>query len=177
VLCHVTFDPSYIHDHFKFLVMASPILISAAALPTEETVFFQDSSFFKHHSLFDLPTADQISAAALPGLARSVSIFPSLSLAVKRVRLTECHRASIAEGQTLWALRKFLPEVSVPEVYGWRRDGRELFLFMELVEGETLHDRWMDLTEQDKTNICADLGSMVHALRRLKRLPGEEFIG
>lgn len=157
--------------------LGSPVLISTAMLPDEETVFFQDSSFFKHHMLSDLPTTDQIYAAALPGYARFVSIFPSLSLAVKRVRATSRHRASAAGGQTLWALRQFLPEVLVPEVYGWRRDGDELFLFMELIMGECLHDRWKDLTEQEKTQICAELGTMVRALRRLKRPPEEEFIG
>jgi thiamine kinase-like enzyme len=67
--------------------------------------------------------------------------------------------------------------VAVPEVYGWRRDGEGLFVFMELIEGETLLDRWEDLTEQEKTQISLELGSMVRALRRLKRPAGEEFIG
>ncbi|KAF8961080.1 kinase-like domain-containing protein, partial [Flammula alnicola] len=79
-----------------------------------------------------------------------------------------------AEGQTLWALRQFLPEVRVPEVYGWRREGVELFLFMELIEGETLMHRWKELTEQEKTAVCAELGPMVRALHRLKRPPEEE---
>jgi len=51
-------------------------------LPTEETIFFQETSFFEHHSISDLLTTDQISAAALPGYARFFSIFPTLSLAV-----------------------------------------------------------------------------------------------
>jgi len=87
-------------------------------LPTEETGFFQNSSFFflqePHPS--DLPTANEIYAAALLGYASSVSVFPSLSLAVKRIRVTSRHRTSAAEGQTLWALRQFVPEVRVPEV-------------------------------------------------------------
>jgi len=97
-----------------------PVLITPSVLPSEETVFFQDSSFFKHHTFSDFPSPDQIHAAALSGFARQVSIFPSLSLAVKRVRITTRHRPSAAEGQTLWALHKFLPEVAVPEVYGCR---------------------------------------------------------
>ena len=154
-----------------------PVLITPAMLPTEETVFFQESSFFKHHALADLPTRDQIYAAALPGYSRCVSIFPSLSLAVKCIRVTVAHRASAAEGQTMWALRKFLPEVPVPEVYGWRRDGDELFIFMELIKGDTLLDRSKDLTEQEKTQIFTELGTMVRSLRCLVRPPEDEFIG
>ena len=153
------------------------MLVSAAKLPTEETVFFQQSSFFHHHTLADLPTADEIRRAALPGYFRQLSLFPSLSLAVKCVRVTVRHRASAAEGQTLWALRQFLPQVRVPEVYGWRRDGEELFVFMELIEGEMLEDRWKDLGEDDKTRICAELGAMLRALRCLERPAEEEFIG
>jgi len=48
---------------------------------------------------------------------------------------------------------------------------------MELIEGEVLHYRWNDLTDQEKTHICSELASMVGALHRLKRPPGEEFIG
>ncbi|KAF8956720.1 kinase-like domain-containing protein [Flammula alnicola] len=155
-------------------LLGSPVLISTAMLPPEETIFFEDSSFFKHHTLSDLPTTDEIYAAVLPGYAYHVSTFPSLSLAVKRVRVSERHRASAAEGQTLWALRQFLPEVRVPEVYGWRREGVELFLFMEMIEAETLMHRWKELTEQEKTAVCAELGPMVRALRRLKRPPEEE---
>jgi hypothetical protein len=77
----------------------------------------------------------------------------------------------------MWALRKFLPQVRVPEVYGWRRDGHELFLFMELIQGDTLLNRWKDLTEQEKTQVCTELDTMVRALRRLVRPPEDEFIG
>lgn len=77
----------------------------------------------------------------------------------------------------MWALRQLLPEVAVPEVYGWRRDGGQLFIFMELVEGDMLHERWNDLTEQDKTQICSELQIMLRALRRLRRPSEEQFIG
>ncbi|CAA7269377.1 unnamed protein product [Cyclocybe aegerita] len=139
-----------------------PILISPSLLPTEETAFFADSSFFKHHSLSDLPSPAKIAAAALPGFSRHISLFPDLSLAVKRVKMTTRHRASAAEGQVLWALRRLLPdsEVPVPEVYGWRRDGDMLFVFMELIEGETLHKRWEELEEHEKAQLCAELRAM-----------------
>lgn len=77
----------------------------------------------------------------------------------------------------MWALRKFLPQVRVPEVYGWRRDGNELFLFTELTNGETLHNRWKDLTAQEKTQVCTELDTVVSALHpSLERPPKDEFI-
>ena len=37
---------------------------------------------------------------------------------------------NIAECQCLWALRRHLPSVPVPEVYGWTHDRRlELYLY------------------------------------------------
>jgi len=59
--------------------------------------------------------------------------------------------------------------VGVPEVYGWRRNGDDLLMFTELIRGDPLHNRWKDLTEQEKTQVCA--------LRRLVRPPEGEFIG
>ncbi|KAF8872034.1 kinase-like domain-containing protein [Gymnopilus junonius] len=154
---------------------SSPVLIST--LPSEETVFFEDTSFFKHHHYTDLPTIAEIEAAALPGYECYVSVFPPLCLAVKRVRITSRHQVSAAEGQTLCALRRFLPEVKVPEVCGWRRDGHNLFIFVEMLKGERLHVRWKDISSEDRAQICKEIGTMVRALSRLKRPAEEEFVG
>ena len=78
----------------------------------------------------------------------------------------------------MWALRKFLPQVRVPEVYGWKRDGDDsLLLFMELIQGDPLYNRWKNLTELEKTQICIELDAMVRASRRLVRPPKDESIG
>ncbi|PPQ98234.1 hypothetical protein CVT26_003405 [Gymnopilus dilepis] len=150
-------------------------------IPTDDTIFFEDSTFFKNHSLFDLPTSETIKAmqdaALFHSYSRQLFVFPELCLAVKQVRVTNRHRASAAEGQTLWALRTLLPEVRVPEVYGWKRDGDHLFIFMELIRGETLQDSLNDLTEDEKQDICREIGFMVGALRRLKRPSDEAFVG
>jgi hypothetical protein len=46
---------------------------------------------------------------------------------------------TIAEGQRLWAMRKTLGEqVPGPEVYGWCRDGEDVFIYQKLIEGQTL---------------------------------------
>jgi len=77
----------------------------------------------------------------------------------------------------MWELRKFLPQVGVPEVYGWRRNGDDLLMFTELIRGDPLHNRWKDLTAQEKTQVFTELDAMVCALRRLVRPPEGEFIG
>ena len=58
---------------------------------------------------------------------------------------------SIAEGQCLWALRRLLRDhVPVPEVYGWRQDGEQVFIYMELVAGVTLEERWESLSSEER---------------------------
>ncbi|KZT08263.1 kinase-like protein [Laetiporus sulphureus 93-53] len=156
--------------------MQQPVIISVESIPRDDTIFFKDSTFFTHHTLADLPSKEQIIAAALPGYSNAVSLFPSLSLAVKRIRgmaYGEC----LAEPQSLWALRRFVPEVRVPEVYGWRREEHATYLFMELIDGVTLLERWPSLQEHEKTAICTELGMMVRALQRTKRPSGDKFIG
>ncbi len=61
----------------------------------------------------------------------------------------------VAEAQCLWLIRKVLPhEIPVPEVYGWRVDGRLMFIYMELIRGPTfLPERWDSLSVSDK-NSC-----------------------
>lgn len=52
-------------------------------------------------------------------------------------------RVTIAEAQCLWLIRMTLGDrVPVPEVYGWRVDGNEVFIYMQLVQGVMLKDRW-----------------------------------
>ena len=48
---------------------------------------------------------------------------------------------------------------------------------MELAERDIPNDRWKYLTEQERTQVCAELGTMVRALRCLECPYEEEFIG
>lgn len=47
----------------------------------------------------------------------------------------------IEEALCLRMLRKTLSVVPVPEVYGWKVEEGCVFIYMELIQGETLHDR------------------------------------
>jgi hypothetical protein len=88
--------------------------------------------------------------------------FPSLGLIVKYGP-----QVSITEAQCLILIRKFLPTVPVPEVYGWCQDGRQTFIYMELVDGRTLEQSWDDLYEENQLVICQELRTMVKAWRGL----------
>ncbi|OAX84788.1 hypothetical protein ACJ72_00841 [Emergomyces africanus] len=84
----------------------------------------------------------------------------------------------IAEGQTLYALRHFLERsVPVPELYGWRTDGGEVFLYMELVRGQTLEKVWDSLSPDERTKVCLQLHTYISNVRCLRQDPQDPFIG
>ncbi len=75
-------------------------------------------------------------------------------------------------------------EVPVPEVFGWRIDGKETFIYMSLIDGSRLSEAWPTLTEDNKTAICTQLRGIVACLRKMKQsqlqgpdAPPSPFIG
>ena len=84
----------------------------------------------------------------------------------------------IAEGHSLYAIRQHLENaVPVPEIYGWRTDGNEVFLYMEAISGKSLEQSWPEIEENDRSRICRDLRIMVDTVRQLKQDPSDSFIG
>lgn len=143
-------------------------------LPMGDNVFLEDSSFFTKGNT-QLPTPAEIRSAAGAGYRRRRAppvLFPSLNILVKYGS-----EITIAEGQCLWAIRRTLPTILVPEVYGWRRDNDEVFIYMELVNGVTLESVWRDLDLEEKLDICKQLRSMLEDLRGLQQDPSDTFIG
>jgi hypothetical protein len=111
------------------------LTISPSILPSGDNVIFPESSFFKHHGAHaTLPTPSVVREEAakpknLPGRwanKRWAVPFFSMNLLVKYGTTL-----SIAEGQCMWAIRHTLgQQVPVPEVYGWCRDGKEVFIYI-----------------------------------------------
>ena len=93
------------------------------------------------------------------------------------VKYEEDPHVTIAEGQCLWALRQLLPQVPVPETYGWAQEGLYTFLYMELIPGLTLEKRWDSLARIEKVSVCKQLKSMITEFRCLRQEPTEQFIG
>lgn len=75
----------------------------------------------------------------------------------------------------LW--KTFPKKVPVPEVYGWRVEEGHMFIYMELIEGETLHHWWDHLSDQEKALICAQLKEIIAVLQQLEPDPSDPFIG
>jgi aminoglycoside phosphotransferase (APT) family kinase protein len=76
------------------------------------------------------------------------------------------------------AVRHFLKEfVPVPEIYGWRTEGLEVFLYMEYMPGRTLERAWDTLRTDDRTSICQQLQTIVDNLRQLEQNQNDKFVG
>lgn len=157
----------------------SPPTILVDSLPKSSRVTFRDSTFFTRNGPeASFPSADQVRAKSEAGdhviHRKNTVIFESLGLVVK---FGKDPRVTVAEGQCLWWLRRCLPSVPVPEIYGWTDDGGEVFLYMQMVEGVTLEKRWDSLSREDKVGVCEQLRDMVDDLRRVKRDPEDAFLG
>jgi hypothetical protein len=157
--------------------------VSTAVLPRAESATFHDSSFFSRNgpgARLPLPAdVRRKSPARQPSIQLCISTFKpvryeELGLVVKYGRAPD---VTVAEGQCLWALRRVLPNVPVPEVYGWIHDGGQVFIYMELVQGATLEERWDSLDRADRTGICQQLRALLSELRKLRHAPGEFFLG
>nr|POF17742.1 hypothetical protein CFP56_13154 [Quercus suber] len=82
-------------------------------------------------------------------------------------------KITIAEGQCLWFIRNHLRHsVPVPRIFGWKRDQNQTFLYLELVPGDTLADRWNGLNEIERSSLCKQLREMVSSWRQIRPCPG-----
>jgi len=162
---------------------ASPgrVRLPVSKLPFDKSIVFKNSSFFTQKGApCALPSPAEVRAAANlintgpRNLRRPCPVrFPSLNLLVKYGR-----EITIAEGQCLWTIRSLLPDVvPVPEVFGWCQDGNEVFIYMQMVRGATLEERWEALTREERVDICEQLRPMVGALRQLEQDPTDRFVG
>lgn len=137
---------------------------------------FLDSSFFKEPSK-SLPTPAQVRA-----LSKDIHANPQPQPVIfeeSKVFVKFGPYVTIAEAQCLWMIKRtFGDEIPVPEVFGWRVDEENyVFLYMELIQGQTLQDGWNELTSQDKSSLCDELCQIVNRLRRFEQDPSDQYIG
>lgn len=84
----------------------------------------------------------------------------------------------ISEGQCLYAIGQLLrDQVPVPELYGWREDGDEIFIYMEYLDAQTLEQAWDALGPDDRVSVCGELRKIYDKLRQLEQRPEDPFIG
>jgi hypothetical protein len=87
-------------------------------------------------------------------------LFESLGLLFKYGK----GRVQFAEGQYLWALKHLVPEVPVPEIYGWTTEGDFVILYMELVKGVTVEKRWLSMTDEERARFWKGVRDVVDNL-------------
>ncbi|GKT51827.1 uncharacterized protein ColSpa_12008 [Colletotrichum spaethianum] len=146
-----------------------------------QTKIFSESSFFKERRAPTLPAPAEVRARnEEPGNIRATSFdrpppvtFPSLGLLVKYGG-----NVTIVEAQTQMMVHERLQGlVPVPEIFGWTEDDGQRFIYMSLIEGVTLQERWCDMNEDEKRVICEELKGMVKELRALEQDSHDRFVG
>ena len=155
-----------------------PLLVSS--LPTDENIDFKDTLFFKQEREQSLPSPDEIRDHARRRREESEHRGHPQPVHLKHLKLTVKFgpHVDIAEGQCLWAVGRLLKDqVPVPEIYGWRHDGGEVFLYMEYIKGVTLEESWESLEDEERAGICEELREMVMNLQQLEQDPDDQFIG
>jgi hypothetical protein len=155
--------------------------ISLAELPdsSQPHMDFLDTTWFKTHGRTrQFPTPEHLRSLFKPHQLPHPVRFEDLGLIVKFGS-----HVSITEAINLWVIRRvFQDAIPVPEVYGWRvleQEGkiREVFIYMQLVPGPTLEQKWPELSATDKQTICSDLRAKVSCLRSLRDSESQQVIG
>lgn len=150
---------------------------------SSNTKIFRESNFFKERRASALPSPSQIRALNVEsGNVRATDFnrpspvtIPSLGLFVKYGA-----DVTIVEAQTQMRMRKLLESrVPIPEVFGWAEDGEQRFIYMSLVEGDSLQARWAKMNEDERQAVCRELKSMVNTWRALSQneLEGDRYVG
>lgn len=166
----VWLTPSMVPNSPNFDIQDSTFFTKWSQLPSPEEVRIQAEA---QHLAGVNPDNRKVHSTTGPNVRPPPVIFKDRRLVVKwgsGVR--------VSEAQCLYAIRRFLQDqVPVPEVYGWRTDGDEKFIYMEYTEGKTLEQIW-DLMEPDNwVSICRELRTAYDNLRQLEQDPSDTFIG
>jgi hypothetical protein len=103
----------------------------------------------------------------------SPTVFEDLGLVVKWGV-----QATILEAQSVYAVHSLLKDrVPVPEIYGWRTDGEEKFIYTQFIHGQTLEKAWDSLEVDERHAVCLALHTIIKNLRQLEQDPSDPFIG
>ncbi|KAI1111244.1 kinase-like domain-containing protein [Nemania sp. NC0429] len=77
----------------------------------------------------------------------------------------------------VWIREKLQGRVPVPEVFGWAEDQGQIFIYMDLIDGDPLNERWPSMMTEERLGICAELRSAVSAWRDLRQDEGACYVG
>ena len=145
------------------------------------TRIFTESSFFTEQRAPALPLPAEIRELnKSSGHHRATSLrrpppvsIPSLGLFVKYGS-----KVTVTEAETQVFMRSQLSgRAVIPEVFGWIEDGGQVFIYMSLVQGDTLQKRFPDLNEDERQAICKELRSLVNAWRSIAQEASDPYVG
>ncbi|KAK2800951.1 hypothetical protein FQN50_007926 [Emmonsiellopsis sp. PD_5] len=171
------------------MMQKEPVRLTPSMIPTSPNFDVEDSQFFKKWT--QLPSPEEVRAQAKVQHAAGVTLdnrknfsltgphvrpppvlFEHLGLFVKWGTATK-----ISEAQSLYAVGKYLQgNVPVPQIYGWRVDGAEKFIYMEYIQGQTLEQVWDTLSADECVSICNELRTICGNLRQLEQDPSDPIL-
>jgi hypothetical protein len=166
------------------------VRLTPSVIPNSLNFNVEDSSFFQQWS--QLPSPEEVQAQAkaqhlagvstddrrsLPMTAPYVRpppvLFENMGLFIKWGSAV-----NLSEALTLYAANRFLKgRVPVPEVYGWRTNGQEKYIYMEYIRGKSLEQVWDTMEPNDRATICHELRAVCGHLRQLEQDPQDKFVG
>ncbi|KAK6526977.1 hypothetical protein TWF281_010173 [Arthrobotrys megalospora] len=150
------------------------IILPISELPAEKNVDFLETSFFRADKSRKLPTPLEVRSRATHSRTRRPD--PVWFIEDKLVVKWEEY-VTIAEGQVYWMIQNRLKEIPAPEIYGWRTEGNQVFLYLECIAGRQLEEVYDELSHEDKLEICGQIKMAKVALGRLQQDPHEKFLG
>ena len=135
---------------------------------------FHESTYFTSRQHSKLPSPTEV--RALGGVKRGrafVTAIESLNVFVKWGP-----EVQLMEALTMRAIRETIgSKVPIPEIFGWRRDQNDIFIYMQLIRGSNLEERWNTLDENAKVSITGHLREIMAALRSVKQGSQGPLIG
>lgn len=135
---------------------------------------YHDSTYFTSQQQARLPTPAEV--IALGHVRRGRAFVASLESRGLFVKYGPDVR--VEEALSMRALRSLLgSKVPIPEIFGWRRDQKETFIYMQLMPGPNLEERWDTINENDKVAVTDQLHDIMKSLRSVKQCSQAPLIG
>ncbi|ODA77339.1 hypothetical protein RJ55_06967 [Drechmeria coniospora] len=142
---------------------------------------FPESSFFRESRASALPTPAEVREANKQSGYPEATCFyrpPPVVMPLLGLLVKYGAKVTLSEIQSQIMVRSRLDgQVPVPEVFGWTEDEGQFFIYMALIDGETLQDRWGGMNEEERLAVCEELRSMAKAWRNMKQEGNERYVG
>ncbi|PGH15523.1 hypothetical protein AJ80_05540 [Polytolypa hystricis UAMH7299] len=136
-----------------------PVQLTPSMIPTSPNFDVKDSQFFRKWS--QLPSPEQVRTQAEAQRLAKICHNPRMLNICKDVFRPGCDPKPLPV-----VFDNMGGDVPVPEVYGWRVDGDEVFIYMEHIQGQTLEQLWGTLEPDDCVSICNELRTIHGDLHR-----------